>query len=114
MREALDINDVENAGSVGIKCARVAEGRRDVYIHPSRHLKEWDTCAPEALVQEAGGAVSDCRGRPLRYNRPDPSYQDGIVVAESSQLPWVLSRVVPIYEETRSAGRGVRDKRQTE
>ena len=47
MQEALGITDVRPSGSVGIKCALIAERQRDLYIHPVPYLKEWDTCAPE-------------------------------------------------------------------
>ncbi|HEX6559498.1 MAG TPA: 3'(2'),5'-bisphosphate nucleotidase CysQ, partial [Longimicrobiales bacterium] len=51
MQAALHITDVQPSGSVGIKCARIAEGERDVYIHPGPYLKEWDTCAPEIILR---------------------------------------------------------------
>jgi 3'(2'), 5'-bisphosphate nucleotidase len=46
---------VTNCGSVGVKCSRIARGEHDVYVHPTPYLKEWDTCAPEVIVAEAGG-----------------------------------------------------------
>jgi 3'-phosphoadenosine 5'-phosphosulfate (PAPS) 3'-phosphatase len=48
-------------------------------VHPVPYLKEWDTCAPEAILREAGGQVADCLGEPLRYNKPDPRQPHGIV-----------------------------------
>jgi 3'(2'), 5'-bisphosphate nucleotidase len=78
--EILGITDVVPCGSVGVKCSRIAEGQRDLYVHPVPYLKEWDTCAPEVIAREAGAAVSDCLGRPLRYNKPDPVQPHGILV----------------------------------
>ncbi len=72
MRDALDVVDEQPSGSVGVKCARIALGERDLYVHPVPYLKEWDTCAPEIILREAGGSVTDCRGQALRYNKPDP------------------------------------------
>ena len=100
MQEALEIVDVAPCGSVGVKCSRIAEGRYDLYIHPSPHMKEWDTCAPEVVLREAGGRVTDCRGRPLRYNKPDPRQPDGIVACAPGALARVLDRVVPLYEKS--------------
>ncbi len=79
LQESLGIEDVEPCGSVGVKCSRIAEGRRDLYVHPVPYLKEWDTCAPEVLLREAGGEVTDCLGGRLEYNKPDPHQPHGIV-----------------------------------
>jgi 3'(2'), 5'-bisphosphate nucleotidase len=98
MQEALDVTDVEPAGSVGVKCGRIAEGRRDVYIHPVPYLKEWDTCAPEAVLRAAGGTVTDCRGKPLAYNKATPAQRDGIVACGAGASAFVLSRIGPLYE----------------
>lgn len=62
---------VEPVGSTAYKLARVAVGAGDVFL--SRGPKsEWDLCAGALIVAEAGGRVTDLRGEPLRYNRPDP------------------------------------------
>jgi 3'(2'), 5'-bisphosphate nucleotidase len=66
-------------GSVGVKCARIATEAADVYVHPV--LKEWDTCAPEAVLRGAGGRVTDCGGEPLTYGKPDPRQPRGIFAA---------------------------------
>ena len=38
---------------------------------PQGPTSEWDTAAGQAIVEAAGGAVLDPRGRPLRYNQRD-------------------------------------------
>ena len=50
-----------------LKFCVVAEGRADVYprLGPT---SEWDTAAAQAVVEQAGGAVLELDGRPLRYN----------------------------------------------
>jgi 3'(2'), 5'-bisphosphate nucleotidase len=97
VQEALGITDVEPCGSVGVKCARIAEGRRDLYAHPVPYLKEWDTCAPEVILAEAGGRVTDCLGGPLRYNKPDPTQPLGIL-ARAPGCEEALERARPIFE----------------
>ena len=83
--------DIEPCGSVGVKCARIAEGRRDLYVHPVPYMSEWDTAAPEIILTEAGGSVTDCHGRHLHYNKPDPRQPHGILAAH----PAVVFRVMP-------------------
>jgi 3'(2'), 5'-bisphosphate nucleotidase len=98
MQEALGITDVRPSGSVGVKCGLIATGERDLYVHPVPYLKEWDTCAPEAILREAGGSVTDCRGEPLRYNKPDPRQPHGIVACGPGLLDGVLATIRPVYE----------------
>ena len=31
---------------------------------------EWDTAAPHAMLETAGGQVPDTQGNPLRYGKP--------------------------------------------
>ena len=58
-------------GSTAYKLARVATGEADVFL--SRGPKsEWDVCAGDLIVQEAGGRVTDLRGHTLSYNHEDP------------------------------------------
>lgn len=97
MQEALGITDVRPSGSVGVKCGLIALGQRDLYVHPVPYLKEWDTCAPEAILRHAGGSVADCNGEPLRYNKPDPRQPHGIVACGPGVLDGVLATIRPVY-----------------
>ena len=82
--------DVEPCGSVGLKCARIAEGKRDLYVHPVPYLGEWDTAAPEIILREAGGSVTDCAGEALRYNKAVPRQPGGILAAHPALAATVL------------------------
>lgn len=58
-------------GSVAYKCGLVAAGRYEgVFTQNPRN--EWDICAGVALIEAAGGCVTDRQGRPFRFNQPDP------------------------------------------
>lgn len=50
-----------------LKFCLIAEGAADVYprLGPT---SEWDTAAAQAVLEAAGGRVTDRAGRPLRYN----------------------------------------------
>jgi len=102
MQAALGITDVRPSGSVGVKCGLIAQGERDLYVHPVPYLREWDTCAPEAILRAAGGAVADCRGEPLRYNKPEPRQPHGIVACGPGLMDGVLSIIRPVYAASAS------------
>jgi myo-inositol-1(or 4)-monophosphatase len=58
-------------GSVAYKCGLVAAGRYEgVFTHNPRN--EWDICAGVAIIESAGGRVTDRQGRPYRFNQADP------------------------------------------
>ena len=97
MRDALGVTDVKPSGSVGLKCALIAEGLRDVYVHPVPYLKEWDTCAPEVILREAGGTVTDCLGTRLRYNKEDTRQPHGILATAPGVHGRVQDIIEPIY-----------------
>lgn len=94
LEEALEARVIES-GSAGTKCCLVAEGDADLYVHPVPYLKEWDTCAPEAVARAAGARVTDCFGDPLQYGKAGPRQGRGIFVA----APSVYADVAPIVAE---------------
>jgi 3'(2'), 5'-bisphosphate nucleotidase len=62
------VAEVVNFGS-SLKFCRVADGRADLYPRFGRTM-EWDTCAPQAVLEAAGGSVLTLDGRPLGYAKP--------------------------------------------
>lgn len=56
-----------NFGS-SLKFCRLAEGIADVYPRFGRTM-EWDTCAPQAVLEAAGGVVLTLAGQPLLYGK---------------------------------------------
>lgn len=103
MSEALGVTDMKPSGSVGLKCALIAENERDLYVHPVPYLKEWDTCAPEVVLREAGGWVSDCLGEPLRYNKVKPVQPHGILACAGCISERMLTDIGPLYAATLTA-----------
>lgn len=77
----LGITQDRPSGSVGLKVGLLATGQCDLYIHPSPGLKEWDTCAPDAILRATGGAMGDAWGRPLRYNKADVRQRQGLAAS---------------------------------
>lgn len=57
-----------NFGS-SVKFCRLAEGIADLYPRFGRTM-EWDTCAPQAVLEAAGGTVRTFEGEKLRYGKP--------------------------------------------
>lgn len=96
LREALGAR-VRVSGSVGLKCGLIARGECDLYVHPVPYLKEWDTCAPEVVLREAGGLVTDCLGAPLAYNKAATAQPAGIVACVPELHARVLEETAPLF-----------------
>lgn len=61
------ITHIVSAGS-SLKFCLVASGEADIYPRFGRTM-EWDTAAGQAVLEAAGGSVSEVGGAPLRYGK---------------------------------------------
>lgn len=59
------------------KAVEIARGNADVSIRYTDSTKEWDVCASDLVVTEAGGIFVDVKGRTFVYNREDVYNRDG-------------------------------------
>jgi 3'-phosphoadenosine 5'-phosphosulfate (PAPS) 3'-phosphatase len=65
-KDKWDSPEVEPINSVGVKAGYLVRGAADIYIN-HHHVHLWDTCAPVALLEEAGGTMTFIDGKPLSY-----------------------------------------------
>lgn len=89
--------------SRGVRCvhslhylARTAEGVCDGFVYHSLGL--WDICGPSVILIEAGGRLTDLRGKPLAL-APDADSVNrvyGVVGANPQLLPELLAVTVPL------------------
>ena len=86
-------------GSVGIKIGLLVEQQCDVYIHLSPRTKQWDTCAPQLVLTEAGGELTDLFGQPLNYNVPDVNNRNGLVASNGAAHARIIETLAPLLAE---------------
>jgi 3'(2'), 5'-bisphosphate nucleotidase len=99
IRAQLRITSERVSGSVGLKVGLIARQLADLYVHPSPGCKEWDLCAPHALLEAAGGRITDCWGNPLTYNNRDVRAHNGLVASNNMAHDQVIEVVAQICEE---------------
>src|ERR1043165_4940023 len=97
--EALGVRAEVRSHSVGIKVGLLVERQADLYIHLSPKTKQWDTCAPEAVLTEAGGRMTDVFGGPMLYNTPDVLNRNGLVASNGAAHEEVIARLGPLLAE---------------
>jgi 3'(2'), 5'-bisphosphate nucleotidase len=86
-------------GSVGVKIGLITEQEADLYLHLSPSTKQWDTCAPEVILNEAGGRLTDLFGQPLRYNDVRIDNRNGIVATNGPAHASVIEKLQPLLQE---------------
>ena len=86
-------------GSVGVKIGLITEQQADIYMHLSPSTKQWDTCAPQIILEEAGGKLTDLFGQPLRYNGVRIDNRNGIVATNGAAHDLVIENLKPLLEE---------------
>jgi len=86
-------------GSVGVKIGLITEQQADLYLHLSPSTKQWDTCGPEIILQEAGGRLTDLFGQPLRYNGIRIDNRNGIVATNGAAHEMVIENLAPLLRE---------------
>lgn len=79
--------------SAGVKLARVARGEADLYVNHYRNFHDWDVCAGQILVEEAGGKVTTFHGRPVAYGRRDADQREGLLATNAALHDAALARL---------------------
>jgi 3'(2'), 5'-bisphosphate nucleotidase len=70
-----------------LKFCVVARGDADVYLRRGA-TSEWDTAAAQSVLEEAGGAVLDLAGVPLRYNRGESLINPEFIAVGDVAIDW--------------------------
>jgi 3'(2'), 5'-bisphosphate nucleotidase len=96
---AFAVKEEIRRGSVGIKVGLICEQQCDLYVHLSPLTKQWDTCAPEIILQEAGGRITDLFGQPLRYNVPEVQNRNGLVASNGVAHEKIITALAPLLNE---------------
>lgn len=74
--KALPASSVVGKGA-SLKFMAIADGSLDAAIYPGTGEHEWDTCAPEIILREAGGRLTDLDGNDFIYNQPELTHPRG-------------------------------------
>lgn len=96
IRTRLGISKTVRSGSIGLKVGLICTGRAHLYLHTGRRTFQWDTCAPEALLHEAGGQMTDLSGDPLCYNTFEPRNLHGIIASNGAMHAEIVSVVTTV------------------
>lgn len=77
----LGIRNVLVSGSLGLKIGLICESRAHLCLYPGSNTHQWDTCAPDVILREAGGTMTDLNNAPLQYNRSELRNLHGVIAS---------------------------------
>jgi 3'(2'), 5'-bisphosphate nucleotidase len=86
-------------GSVGVKIGLLTMRECDVYINFSPRTKQWDSCAPQIILEEAGGAMTDIFGDKIIYNTPNIQNLNGLVSSNGAAHAAIIKKLKPLLTE---------------
>jgi 3'(2'), 5'-bisphosphate nucleotidase len=82
LRERYGFGETQAMDS-SVKLCRIAEGSADIY---PRHgpTMEWDIAAGHAVLEAAGGSLTDPEGKPFVYGKASEGFRNGWFVARGA------------------------------
>ena len=80
-------------GSAGLKISKIAAGEAEIYINSSDRTGEWDICAGDIIIKEAGGMITDLDGNEFEYNRKDNINRNGFLVTNGKLQGSILEEL---------------------
>ena len=93
------IKNEERRGSIGIKVGLIVEQKCDLYINLSPRTKFWDTCGPQMILEEAGGALTDMFGERIRYDIEDVQNNWGVIASNGVSHDAIIEKLEPLLVE---------------
>ena len=77
--DEMEISVVTSIGS-SLKVTEIASGKAEVFVTTTNKMKQWDTCASNCIISEAGGKMTDLSGKEFSYNTDTVFHENGILV----------------------------------
>jgi len=73
--------ELRAVGSVAYKLGITAAGKADIFAS-LRPKNEWDICAGNCIINEAGGKLIDLHGNPREYNLEKTLIEPGLIAGD--------------------------------
>jgi 3'(2'), 5'-bisphosphate nucleotidase len=92
--DSLNPTNVLRSGGAGSKTLMILEGQADAYVFPSLGMKRWDTCACQAIIESAGGKLTDAYGEEILYEQNNNDYvnRNGVLATMQNHQSYVIEK----------------------
>ncbi len=90
----LNISQFTSRGS-SLKAIDICLAKADLYFTFTSKMKQWDTCASNCIVTEAGGKFTDMNGNTLKYNIEKLNHENGLLVTNGL----IHNKIIETYKK---------------
>jgi len=90
--EKLGISKIKTYGS-SLKACLIADKEGHLNFNPVPFTWEWDVCASDIIIYEAGGKFTDTRGELFNYNKKDPKNRNGYLASSGSVHDEIIKNI---------------------
>lgn len=73
-------------GSAGDKVSLMVTGKAETHVMTNTKASKWDTCAPQIILEEAGGIMTDMDSNPLNYLQKESSWGRLFVMSNNETI----------------------------
>ena len=84
------VGGIQYIGSVTYKLAKLAASTGDLYV-TVRPKNEWDFCAGDLILREAGGVLWDKAGQTIRYNKKRVRQPTGLFAGNPTLVEQIIN-----------------------
>ncbi|MBD3362763.1 hypothetical protein GF362_03520 [Candidatus Dojkabacteria bacterium] len=81
--EKMNTQKILHHGSNGSKIRIIAEAKADLFYNSYKRLGQWDACAPDVIINEAGGKLTDFKGNVIKYTFNSEDKVKGMVATNA-------------------------------
>ncbi|MBN2015840.1 3'(2'),5'-bisphosphate nucleotidase CysQ [Candidatus Dojkabacteria bacterium] len=89
----LGAGKIKPFGSVGLKLGLISRGKAHIHVNSNFRLSKWDSCAPQIILEEAGGKVTDLYGDPLDYKQKSLKWENSVVATNGVLHNEVITKI---------------------
>ncbi len=83
MVNALPTMSQIKSSSVGIVLGLICQAKAEIHIFTNKRGSKWDTCAPQIILEESGGKITDWNGNSLNYKQKNLRWKNLFVATNS-------------------------------
>ena len=92
--KSIGIEEIHHCGGIGVKFSLIAEGKSHMDFKLEGYCSEWDLCAPQIILEEAGGYVYDTYGNQLEYNTNHTKIANGYIATTIEDKEKILQHIM--------------------
>ena len=88
---SIPVEEHISMSSGGLKLGLIAHNQADLCISFNPLIGKWDTCAPQVILEEAGGIYTDGEGTLLDYKKEGSHWGDTLVASNMELHPLIIN-----------------------